>query len=209
MAHDPRRPIGKGIFCETDSAGATWVKSLVCEPVAVKLLRRSVLRDYSVGIANPRIRPDPTGRAVNGIIYSGQIIELTLCDVGSNPSCGVTLVKARKDGTAEYVGKAFGEKAPKLAAVTGQADIAGWLDSADSWVREQARVFLESSQPTQPRRPGKVTKSGKPKVTKSQMRAIGLAAARELSMAPYLDSSDPVTREQAYLEAVRSGGLYL
>ena len=109
MAHDPRRPIGKGISCETDGRGATWVRA-GCEPVAVKLLRRQILKDYSIGIANARIRPDPTGRAAGGIIGGGSIIELTLCDVGSNPSCGVTLVKARRDGSAEFVGKTFGGK---------------------------------------------------------------------------------------------------
>ncbi len=140
MAHDPRRPIGKGISCETDSSGATWVRSLVADPVAQKFLRKGILRDYSVGIADPRIRRDPTGRAAGGIICGGSIVELTLCDVGSNPSCGVTLVKASRDGSAEFVGKTFGAKVRRPK--TGKAfrkELAAWdLGSSDPWTREAA-----------------------------------------------------------------------
>ena len=141
MSHDPQRPIGKGISAETDSAGATWVTSAIADPLAQKFLRRQILRFYSVGIANARIRADPAGRATGGIIYAGDIIELTLCDRGSNPACGVTLVKARGDGTAEYVGKTFGGKVrrPKVGKAF-RRELEAWdLNSSDPWVREASR----------------------------------------------------------------------
>lgn len=147
MAHDPRRPIGKGIAAETDARGATWVRSEISEPLACKLVRKSVLTAYSVGIANARTRPDPTGRAVNGILCAGQIVELTLCDVPSNPSCGITIAKSRPGEAAEYVGKAFGGKVRRPK--TGKAfrrELAAWdLRNSDPSIRERAYVEAAKS----------------------------------------------------------------
>lgn len=104
VQHSPQRdPAGIGIEAHTDESGATWVKSLVIEPIAKKLVSKGALRAYSVGIANPTIERDMTGKARGGIIKAGQIVEISLVDRPANASCGIRLVKSI-DGAAEYTG---------------------------------------------------------------------------------------------------------
>src|SRR5579863_5699945 len=105
VQHNPQRdPAGIGIETYTDDKGATWVKSLIIEPIAKKLVAKGVLRAYSVGIANPTIERDMTGKARGGIIKGGKIVELSLVDRPANPSCGVQLVKSDNGFTGELFG---------------------------------------------------------------------------------------------------------
>ncbi len=109
VQHNAQRdPAGIGLEVETDSSGATWVKGLVIEPVAKRLVAKGALRAYSVGIARPTIERDPTGKARGGIITAGELVEISLVDRPANKACGIALVKAADDGTPEYVGKVFG-----------------------------------------------------------------------------------------------------
>jgi hypothetical protein len=100
-----RDPAGVGISFESDG-DATWVKSLIVEPVAKSLVQSGALRAYSVGIAKPTIVRDAVARG--GRITDGQIVEISLVDRPANKNCGIQLVKAAKDGTPEWVGKVFG-----------------------------------------------------------------------------------------------------
>lgn len=116
VQHQARRdPAGKGLSLEHDPSGGTWVKALVVEPVAKELVKKGVLTCYSVGISHPDIVPDPTGKAMNGIIRGRRdgltkISELSLVDRGSNFNSKFQLVKAAADdGHAEFVGKMMGE----------------------------------------------------------------------------------------------------
>jgi hypothetical protein len=102
-----RDPAGVGLEVKHDG-DATWVRSLVVEPVAKRLVSKGALRAYSVGIARPTIERDPTGKARGGIISGGEIVEISLVDRPANKSCGIQLVKSADDGTPEYVGKVFG-----------------------------------------------------------------------------------------------------
>ena len=112
VQHNAQRdPAGVGLEVETDSSGATWVKGLVIEPIAKKLVAKGALRAYSVGIARPTIERDPTGKARGGIITAGELVEISLVDRPANKACGIALVKAADDGTPEYVGKVFGSDA--------------------------------------------------------------------------------------------------
>ena len=107
VQHNPQRdPAGVGLEVNTDDSGATWVKSLIIEPVAKKLLAAGALRAYSVGIARPTIVRDAVAKG--GRITDGSICEISLVDRPSNARCGVTLVKSADDGTPEYIGKVFG-----------------------------------------------------------------------------------------------------
>lgn len=106
VQHNSQRdPAGVGIEANTGPDG-TWVKSLVVEPVAKRLVEKGALRAYSVGIARPKIVRDSVARG--GRIVDGQIVEISLVDRPANKNCGIQLVKADKDGHAEWVGKAFG-----------------------------------------------------------------------------------------------------
>lgn len=110
VQHNPQRdPAGIGVEASTDASGATWVKALIVEPIAQKLVSKGVLRAYSVGISNPTIDRDVTGKARGGIIKAGKIVEISLVDRPANASCGFQLVKsAGADDHAEFVGKVFG-----------------------------------------------------------------------------------------------------
>ena len=146
MSHDARRPIGRGISCETSPDGATVVTSVIVDPLAQKFIRKGVLTSYSVGISDARIRPDPSGRATGGIICGGVVCELTVCDRGSNPSCGITIAKARADGSAEYVGKVFGMKAGKPGKVEKALQrFSGDPEGFARWLAKRAQANREES----------------------------------------------------------------
>jgi len=106
MHNSQRDPAGSGVKVEInrDGDGAHWVKSKVDEPVAVRLVKGGHLRAYSVGIAKPVIERDMTGKARGGIIRGGSLCELSLVDRPANVSCTLSLVKAAKDGHAEFPG---------------------------------------------------------------------------------------------------------
>jgi hypothetical protein len=107
VQHNPQRdPAGIGITANTDDHGATWVKSLVVEPIAQKLVAKGALRAYSVGIARPTIENDITAKG--GRITGGTLVELSLVDRPANKGCGIQLVKSADDGSLEYTGKMFG-----------------------------------------------------------------------------------------------------
>lgn len=107
VQHNPHRdPAGKGLEVEVGKDGH-WVKSLVVEPTAKRLVEKGVLRAYSVGIMRPQIVRDAKARG--GRIVGGEIGEISLVDRPANKNCGITLVKADKTGAPEYVGKVFGD----------------------------------------------------------------------------------------------------
>lgn len=111
VQHNAQRdPAGVGMEWNTDAAGATWVKGLVGEPVAKKLVSMGALRAYSVGIARPTIERDVTGKARGGIITDGTLVEISLVDRPANKSCGIQLVKSASDGSPEFVEKVFGDE---------------------------------------------------------------------------------------------------
>lgn len=97
VQHNPKLyPAGKGISLETTDDGH-FVKSLVVEDTAKKLVRAGILRAYSVGIAHPVIERDMTGKARGGIIKGNdltEICEISLVDRPANRNCGITLVKS-------------------------------------------------------------------------------------------------------------------
>lgn len=113
VQHQARRdPAGKGLSVEATPDGH-WVKALVVEPVAKDLVKKGVLTCYSVGITHPDIVPDPSGKAMNGIIRGRRdgltkISEISLVDRGSNFNSQFQLVKAAGDGAPEFVGKMLG-----------------------------------------------------------------------------------------------------
>lgn len=107
-----RDPAGKSIGIELDRDGDSghWVKSLVVEPVAKRLVEKGILTAYSVGIARPVIRRDPTGKARGGIVAGGSLAEISLVDRPANKACGLVMAKSEGGTTAlEAVGEVWGD----------------------------------------------------------------------------------------------------
>ena len=122
VQHNAQRdPAGVGVEVNTGADGATWVKSLVVEPTAKTLVRHKALRAYSVGIARPKIVRDSVARG--GRIVDGEIVEISLVDRPANKNCGIELVKADKDGNAEFTGKMFGDGDVLTKAVKGEETV--------------------------------------------------------------------------------------
>lgn len=99
VMHSPALyPAGRGLQIELGENAHT-LKALVVEDTAKRLVRNKVLRAYSVGIANPVIKRDPTGKAPGGIVAGGQMAEVSLVDRPANKNCQLTLIKSAGSDT--------------------------------------------------------------------------------------------------------------
>ena len=108
VQHNPQRdPAGVGLEVNTDTQGNTWLKGLVMEPIAKKLVSKGALRAYSVGIARPTIVRDAT--APGGRITGGELVEVSLVDRPANKRCGIQLMKS-VDGSPEFTNDVFGSE---------------------------------------------------------------------------------------------------
>lgn len=155
VQHNSQRdPAGVGIEADTDKEGATWVKSLVVEPVAKTLVEKGALRAYSVGIARPKIVRDSVARG--GRIVDGQIVEISLVDRPANKNCGIQLVKAATvDGAPEWVGEVWGVQdeaetinvdLPKNASISfSPADLAKLMGVKKSLEADLAKKDVDPS----------------------------------------------------------------
>ncbi|MFJ6054480.1 hypothetical protein [Streptomyces sp. NPDC092307] len=137
VQHNPRRdPAGIGVEASTDSNGATWLKSLIVEPVAKALVEAGALRAYSVGIARPEVVQDPQARG--GRIVGGDLYEISLVDRPANRNCGFHLVKAAEDGSVTWVGTVFGDSGlvNRLAggeSASAESGNAGFAGHSGTW----------------------------------------------------------------------------
>lgn len=113
--HSPHHlPAGKGLEVDSSRGDGHWVKSVIVEPTAKKLVEKGVLQAYSIGISQPRIIRDTIAKG--GRIVSGVIHEISLVDRPSNARCGITIAKsAGYGGTAMHVEELFGEVGAALA----------------------------------------------------------------------------------------------
>jgi len=156
MAHDPRKPVGKGLQIEIDrdGDGKHRVQSLIVDPLAQKMIEKGVLTAYSLGISHPVIKRDPTGQAPGGIICGGELSELSIVDRPSCKNAYLELAKAAANGSCEFTGKVYGADdlltkeaheedvtvtVPKTAQITfSPADLAKLLDHrAQAETRQQ------------------------------------------------------------------------
>lgn len=121
MSHDSKRPIGKGtqVQLDRDGDGKHWVKSVIVDPLAIKLVEEGVLRAYSVGIIDPVIKRDPSGRAPGGIICGGTLAELSVVDRPANKNAYLELAKAAADGSARFTGTMYAD--PDLVSRIGES----------------------------------------------------------------------------------------
>src|SRR5579863_5093279 len=91
-SHDPTQAVGKSLGVDLTDDGV-WVRTLVVDPVAKRLVEKGVLQAYSVGIARPVVERDMSGKARGGIIKGGTLAEISLVDRPANKNCAFTLVK--------------------------------------------------------------------------------------------------------------------
>jgi hypothetical protein len=131
-----RDPAGKGLSVEVTGDGH-YVKSLVVEPVAKQLVEKGVLRAYSIGVARPVIKRDPTGKARGGIVCGGELAEISLVDRPANKNCQLTIAKSA-DGGVELVGELSGDVNALLTKALGD-DPRGGLGSAEE-MRHQGQA---------------------------------------------------------------------
>jgi hypothetical protein len=127
VQHNAQRdPAGVGVSIDLDKDGGHWLKALVVEPTAQRLVSKGVLRAFSVGISRPVVQRDVSGKARGGIIKGGEFAEISLVDRPANRNCAFALVKADKDGAAEWVGKMEGDEEfiAKQARPATPADVA-------------------------------------------------------------------------------------
>jgi phage head maturation protease len=144
VQHNPKLyPAGKGLEVETTPEGH-FVKSLVVEDTAKKLVRAGVLRAYSVGIAHPIIERDMTGKARGGVIKFGdntEICEISLVDRPANRNCGITLVKSADKGDEDWT---YGDLEALLAQAEGVTKSEGEpQDEVPAWAIKSAREMWQ------------------------------------------------------------------
>lgn len=126
--HQPKA-IGVGMELQREG-NQHWLRARIVEPVAAKLASEKVLQAYSVGIANAKIdfTKNPTARG--GTIVDGEFVEVSLVDRPANAACKVDLVKAAKDGTAEFTNTI-------TYTAAADADVQKmWAGEADVYKRE-------------------------------------------------------------------------
>ncbi len=87
-------PAGVGVELHGLEDGQ-YLKSEVVEPTAKLLVKKGVLRAYSVGISRPKIVHDLKARG--GRVVDGVFSEVSLVDRPANANCKFDLVKRRKD----------------------------------------------------------------------------------------------------------------
>lgn len=86
-------PIAAGIGVELEEKGDDWwVKAHVVDPGTVAKVRAKVLKGFSVGIKNGQILK--TAAVPKGIICKGDVVEVSLVDRPSNPTCAINIAKS-------------------------------------------------------------------------------------------------------------------
>lgn len=85
--------IAAGVGIELSQEGTGWMlKSEVVDPVTQAKVRKGVLKGYSIGIKNAKVMKSED--APNGVITSGDIVEISLVDRPANYNAKIELAKA-------------------------------------------------------------------------------------------------------------------
>lgn len=85
--------IAAGVGLELTEQGDDWyLKALVVDPGTARKVERGVLKGYSIGIKGATLVK--TAAAPNGMISNGQVVEVSLVDRPSNPTCEIGIAKS-------------------------------------------------------------------------------------------------------------------
>lgn len=96
--HDSKRAVGVGVgLVKGDGDSGHMLASRIVDPVACLKVKHGVLKGYSVGIKNPRVKLGKAD-APGGEVVGGDIIEVSIVDRPCNPTTLFELAKA--DGTS-------------------------------------------------------------------------------------------------------------
>ena len=133
LQHRADSPVGRGLEGWQDPDGSTWLRALIVDPKAVKLVRKQVLSAFSVGIADPRQRRSE--KCPRFLIDGGRLAEVSIVDSPANARCGITVTKGN-----QYVGRAWkGAREAEAVAARARAEaLEACLLIADPWRREMA-----------------------------------------------------------------------
>ena len=77
-----------------NKAGEHIIGTLIVDPVAILKVDTGVYQGFSIGIKNPQVIKDTTGKAINGRIVGGSIIEVSLVDRPANPNAKLIMAKS-------------------------------------------------------------------------------------------------------------------
>jgi hypothetical protein len=89
-------PVAAGVGKELERAdGDKWMlKTHVVDANTVKKVKAGVLKGYSIGVRNGKVRRDKAAGYPNGRIVGGKIVEISLVDRPCNPNATITICKA-------------------------------------------------------------------------------------------------------------------
>lgn len=99
-------PAGIGVEAESKEDGQ-YVKAEIVEPTAQRLVRKGVLRAFSVGISRPKIIRDRQARG--GRVVDGVISEISIVDRPANANCKLALCKMSNDGSPSFLNRLEGD----------------------------------------------------------------------------------------------------
>lgn len=152
---EQHQQIAAGVGTELTRTGDDWfLKSTIVDPVTIAKIEHKVINGYSAGIRNGQVYMK-SARAPRGEIVGGDIVEVSVVDRGSNPTCKLTFAKATDGGEllelddAEYVvfdeaskswvpdpditkasGNPFADKGPKKESITDAASLKAAIKAA-------------------------------------------------------------------------------
>ena len=149
LQHRPDYPVGKGLEAWQDAEGATHLKALIVDDQAKRMVRKGVLRAWSVGLTD--VQTQKSARAPRFEIVGFRLTEVSLVDSPSNARCGIQVVAKSAAGSPRYIGTVY--RVTKLGRVkvtkarkrvpAGPDDfLVALLGSSDPAQREMARSVL-------------------------------------------------------------------
>ncbi|MEV7034628.1 hypothetical protein AB0N99_30905 [Streptomyces sp. NPDC093272] len=101
--HDSKRAVGVGVgLVKGDGDSGHMLASRIVDPIACLKVKHGVLKGYSVGIKNPRVKLGKAD-APGGEVVGGDIIEVSIVDRPCNPTTLFELAKADGAGPLEVV----------------------------------------------------------------------------------------------------------
>ncbi|MER8030735.1 hypothetical protein ABTZ78_17450 [Streptomyces bauhiniae] len=135
--HDAKRAVGVGVgLVKGDGDSGHMLASHIVDPVACLKVKHKVLKGYSVGIKNPRVKLGKAD-APGGEVVGGDIVEVSIVDRPCNPTTLFELAKADGAGDLEPV---------EDATVIEKTDAAafGIADDVYSQLPDAVRAALNS-----------------------------------------------------------------